>query len=80
MSTRDPDNPSLALCGICRFSGDYKTLDISVGGGLDLFPTCEHYALDKTCPGFAPGNLKGMTLQDRAKMMMEMAQYGRFQL
>ena len=58
MSTRDPDNPSLALCGICRFSGDYKTLDISVGGGFDLFPTCEHYALDKTCPGFAPGNLK----------------------
>ena len=78
MSTRDPDNPSLALCGICRFSGDYKTLDIRVGGGFDLFPTCEHYALDKTCPGFAPGNLKGMALQDRVKMM-ELTQYGRFQ-
>ena len=77
MSIREPDKPSLALCGICRFSGEYKTLDRSVEGGFGLFPTCEQYAMDNTCPGFAPGNLKGMTLQDRAKMMMEMAQYGR---
>ena len=78
MSIHDPDNPSLALCGICRFSGDYKTLDISVGGGLDLFPTCEHYALDRTCPGFAPGNLERSTLQDQAEMMRANAQYGRY--
>ena len=59
MSNYEPDKPSLALCGICRFSGEYKTLDRSVGSGFRLFPTCEQYALNNTCPGFAPANLKG---------------------
>lgn len=81
MPTRtEPDNPSLALCGICRFRGDYKTLERNVKGSFDLFPTCEQYALERTCPGFTPGNLKRRkpTLQDVAKMMIENAQYGRF--
>ena len=78
MSIHEPDKPSLALCGICRFSGEYKTLDRSVEGGFGLFPTCEHYALDNTCPGFAPGNLERSTLQGQAEMMRANAHYGRW--
>ena len=72
-----PRDPSLALCLICANAKGSKVYARSMDGEVRLYPTCVRYAL-MNCNDFVPGNLKGMTLQDRAKMMMEMAQYGRF--
>ena len=80
MRETDPRDPSLALCQICaNTKGGTKVYARSMDGEVRLYPTCARYGL-MNCNDFVPGNIKGLTLQDRAKMMMEMAQYGRFQL
>ena len=68
-------DPSLAMCSICANAIGACVYAESMDGEVRLFRTCTRYATG--CNDFIPGNLKGMTLQDRAKMMMEMAQYGR---
>ena len=68
-----PRDPSLALCQICANAGDVTMYAESMDGRWVTVRTCSRIK----CNDFVPGNLKGMTLQDRAKMMMEMAQYGR---
>ena len=76
MRDTDPEDPSLALCQICANAKDGKVYARSMDGEVRLYPTCVRY-VDVNCNDFVPGNIKGLTLQDRAKMMMEMAQYGR---
>lgn len=66
-------DPSLALCQICANAGDVTMYAESMDGRWVTVRTCSRIK----CNDFVPGNIKGMTLQDRAKMMMEMAQYGR---
>ena len=68
-----PRDPSLALCQICANAGDVTMYAESMDGRWVTVRTCSRIK----CNDFVPGNIKGLTLQDRAKMMMEMAQYGR---
>ena len=69
-----PRDPSLALCQICANAGDVTMYAESMDGRWVTVRTCSRIK----CNDFVPGNIKELTLQDRAKMMMEMAQYGRF--
>lgn len=74
MREDEPRDPSLALCQICANAGDVTMYAESMDGRWVTVRTCSRIK----CNDFVPGNIKGLTLQDRAKMMMEMTQYGRF--
>lgn len=72
----EPSDPSLALCQICA-NADMRTPARGNDDEIRQYRTCMRWIWGK-CNSFVPGNIEGMTLQDRAKMMMEMVQYGRF--
>ena len=57
MGNREPNDPSLALCQLCKNRGEVTAYAKDLDGVLRQYPTCMRYTFHN-CNDFVPANIR----------------------